>query len=408
MNELKSASFKTLAVLALGLLTVQAAAATGESAAGGRRARAADSGPTVEGKVVERSHPIAEATVYAYEVATYTIQKVLTDGRGRFLFGSLPAGMYKLIAYKDGFAPTVALLLRRRAEDNQYVEIEIREEAVGDARQSEDYWSVRSQVPSDVLRDIHRLWTHDEGVIEPGTRIAGLSGFEGEMLAHGGMEQLGEAHGEAQLTGAEFDLRGSFGAMQVDVAGRYQSLVQDAAGQGSVPGAEARSVAVAVESPGDSKLRVTTSTGQVDNAGEGMAPVDLEHYQLQWSGRTGKRGKSNVTAHYTEEANYHQAGGVNPLVIPEASRTWHLKGHYNGELTERTSLQAGVTYRQRAGEAAYLASLSEGRPDLDPLVSTRSRVGDARTPETLSINTIWLPARAMAVIDLRSSDSSRL
>ncbi len=370
MKDLKSAPLRALILIALGLICGPAAAADDAAAIGEATATIAppDAPRAVEGRVFAQARPVAKATVYAYEVATYALKKVLTDSRGSFLFGGLPAGMYKIIAYKDGFAPTVSLLLRRRSEERQFVEIQMLEEQVGDVRQGEDYWSVRGRVPADVLRDIQSPWSDDEGAVEPGMRLAGLTRFEGEMLAQGGYEQLGGDFGEAQMTAAELALHGTFGALQVGLNGSFQSLVPSGVtGLERVPDAEVRSVAVAVESPRDSKLSVTTSSGQLAHVGDEVtAPVDLEHYQVQWSGRAGDKGRSKVKAQFIEEANYHQAGWVDPVAIPEASSTWNLEGSYTSELTRNTYLQAGLRYRQRSTEGLYLASLAADSLEADP------------------------------------------
>ncbi len=364
MHELKRTSLRTLLPIAIGLMVAQSVAAIGGAVvetSGGRDAGtiAEAEKAVVAGKVVGQSVPVADATVYAYEVANYSLKKVLTDGYGRFLLGSLPAGMYKIIAYKEGFAPTIELLLRRREQDRQYLEIEMQEEQVGEVRQSEDYWSVRSRVPADVLRDIRYSWTIADDAVKSGIQIAGLGHFEGQMLAQSGFEQLGGSFGEAQLTGAEFDLQGTVGQMRVDIDGQYKLLAPDSSGTGGhLPDAEMAAVSIAIENAQNSKLSVASSTGQLtDFRGNDMASVDLEHHRLQWSGKTGARGKSAVTAQYTEEANYHSTGRVDPIAIPESSRTWDLKGAYTGDLTERTSLQAGVTYQQRIGQGLFDAAI---------------------------------------------------
>lgn len=323
----------------------------------------------VEGTVFARSRPIARATVYAYEVATYALRKVLTDSRGRFLFGSLPAGMYKIIAFKDGFAPTMELLMHRRERDRQYLEIEMQDEPVGDTRQGEDYWSVRSRVPADVLRDIQTLWERSESDLSQDSRIAGVSRFEGEMLADSG--QLGLTHGEALVTGAQFDLQGAFGEMLLGFNGSYRLLEpREALGYGPMPDAEQSSMVFSIESPGASKLSLASTKGQLASMhADRVTPVDLEHYQVQWSTRVGHRGRSETLAQYTEEANYHKAGWVDPIDIPGASRTLNLETSYSAALTERTSLQTGARFRQRVGENADYASLT-GEPltDADPFV----------------------------------------
>ncbi len=326
-------------------------------------------GAAIEGQVLGHQRPIAKASVYAYEVASYALDKVRTDSRGRFLFGDLPAGMYKIIAHKDGFAPAVSLLLRRKADDHQYLEIEMRDEKAADeASESEDFWTVNSRIPPDVLREIRGLWRTGEGAIEPGMALSGVSRIEGEMMARGGFENLGGAFGEARLSSAELELQGTVGAMQLGINGQFQLMAQESTpGQMRVPDAEARSVAVALETAGEARLSVTSSSGQSVNLRDGgLAPVDLEHYQMRFSSRTGVRGRSDVTAQYTQEANYHHGGWADPALIPDASRTWQLEGVYTGELTDRTSLEAGLSYRQRIGEGRYLASLTGDPASGDP------------------------------------------
>ncbi len=362
MPDLKSNTIPLMAFLACALVSGQGIAEPSTLAAEEKEVPA-----VIEGQVVGNDRPVAKASVYAYEVASYALKKVRTDGRGRFLFKSLPAGMYKIIAHKQGFVPTISLLLRKTADDHQYLKLQMRDEKIGDLHQGEDYWTIRSRLPPDVLRDIQRFW-RGEGTLGPGARLTGISRIEGEMLAHGGMEHLGEAMGEAQFTGAEFQLQGTVGPVHVGLNGQYQQLVgMSSLGSESVPDAEARSVALAFETAGDAKLSVTSSSGQAVNyLKDEMAPVDLEHYRLQFSSPTGERGRSNVTAQYTQEANYHQVGWGDPMDVPEASRTWQLEGSYTGELTDRTSLEAGLTYRQRTSEGRYLESLAN-MPGSDPL-----------------------------------------
>ncbi len=362
MNHLKSVSLRTLILAACALAASPAVAADGaevlDDQVRGDQALAVEA--AIEGQVLGHARPVAKAHVYAYEVASYALDKVLTDGRGRFLFGDLPAGMYKIIAFKDGFAPAVSLLLRRKDDEHQYLEIEMSDEQVAEAPPSEDFWAVSSRIPRDVLRDVRSLWRRDERAVEAGMTFSGVSRIEGEMVARGGFENLGGALGEARHSSAELELQGMVGAMQLGINGQYQLMAPDHATSG-VPDAEARSVVVALETASDAKLSVTSSSGQMFNLSDGsLAPVDLEHYQMRWSSPAGDRGRSDVTAQYTQEANYHHGGWADPALIPEASRTWQLRGVYTGELTDRTSLEAGLSYRQRTAKGHYLASLEGG------------------------------------------------
>ncbi len=307
---------------------------------------------TVSGRVLGSTRPVSTAMVYAYEVASYALEKVRTDRHGRFLFESLPAGLYKIIATKEGFVPTVELLLRRSGDATQFLELRMLEETVGDPRQAENYWDARRRIPGDVLREIARFPMREE---DPAAR-SGIEGsqaalVEAEMVAHGGIEQLGEGYGEAQRTTAEVGLRGEVGGMEVGIDGRYEQLVPaSGSGEDALPDGQVRSVAVHLESPHSSKLSLLSSRGYLASLRKGeMEPVNLEHYQLRWSGPTGSKGTSAFSAQFIEENNYHLAGWIDPADIPESSRTWNFEGSYHRALGERTSLETGLIYRQRDG-----------------------------------------------------------
>lgn len=318
--------------------------------------------PRVTGRVLGSDHgrgggdvkPLASAKVYAYEVATYAMVKVLTDRRGRFSFRSLPAGMYQIVAYKDGFAPTIELLLRKDPESQQFVELKMQDEMTANARQAEGYWSVRGRLPADVLRDIGSRHLIPESMIIPGMKLDDTSVFSAEMMAGGGVEQLGNGLGEAQITTTQVAVEGTVGNLKVGLEGRLQQLAQVNATQAEISApadGESHSLQLKVEHDDKSTLRVSAGGGQLNGLeAEEVKPTRVEHYGVDWRGNTGANGESRVTARYAEESNLHTTGQLAPSEIPGASRTLDVTGQYNAQLTPQTSLEAGLTYRQQVGE----------------------------------------------------------
>lgn len=310
----------------------------------------ADKAP-VKGRVFGGEAPLAAARVYAYEVASYAMRRVLTDRNGNFLFKTLPAGMYQIVAHKDGFAPTVELLLRRDPSAHQFVDLRMQEESDEDLRQAETYWDVRSKIPSDVLRDIQARADLRESTLLPGVQLEGTSVLTAEMVADSGVEELGGAYGEGQRTGAEVAVRGALGDMQVDISGQYQQLIPETT---VMPEAQTQSLAVALESGGASKLTMGATSGEMTgvDAGDTM-PVDLEHYHMSWSTEAGRHGRSGVKASYTSETNLHRGGLPAPVDIPGKSTQLDIEGFYRGELGGRTSLEAGLIYSQQSAEGVF-------------------------------------------------------
>lgn len=310
----------------------------------------------VSGHVLDRSKPVVAAKVYAYEVTSTRMREVATDKSGRFLFERLPAGMYKLVAFKSGFVPAIELLLRRQKGDAQFVEIRLEREDRSDTRQAEGYWTVRGRVPPDVLRQIQTAHTLEH--FSEGMQLEAPAFFEAEMQALSGVEQIGGV--DAQWTSAGFDVRGGVGGMAMSVDGHFKELSDTT---GEIEG-HARSMALEVEPIDDQKLRLATQKSEL--AGGGV-PADLQSYQVDWAGKTGDRGQTRVSASYTEETNYH-APLSTLLALPGSSQTWGIEGGYRGQLTDRTSLDAGLSYRQREiadgvlGGALEIGSSLGGEP----------------------------------------------
>ncbi len=313
----------------------------------------AEAAPGIAGEVLTAGKPVGAAQVYAYEVGSSALKKVLSDAAGRFLFAALPAGIYKIIAFKQGFTPAVELLLRRRPEVQQSVQLLLHQESTGDVRQAEDYWTVRGRIPADVLRDIQQFEVRAAHVPKSGRALdlSGASAFQAEMTASGGVENLGAGYGEAQLASAQVGVQGAMGKVTVGIDGRYQQL------QGTtVPAGEMHAVAVRLDGLQDSSLQFATASGQAVNLQpDGMLPVDLDHYRLIWSGQAGANAQSTISARYTAENNYYQPGWIDPMAIPGSSRTLDIEGSYRRAWGERGSIEAGLLYRQRDSELRDLA-----------------------------------------------------
>jgi len=336
---------KSFLLWALALLSVPAFLAAETPAA----EEAEDS--ALSGKVLGEARPQADASVYVYEVASQFLRKVSTDAQGLYAFDELPSGLYKVVAFKEGFVPAVELLLRRSEKVRQSLELKMVEERLGDVREAEDFWAVRGRIPVDVLRDISGPEFATNSRWEPADPSVDTAGFETRMAALGGVEQLGEGLGEAQVTGARVDVSGAVGEVGVDIQGEYQQITPTAANRSTFPAGEARTVAVHVAPTANSRLSVVGTSGELASLnGSESASVGLDHYRVNWTGKTGRKGHSSVTAQYTQESGYYRPTWADSFDVPEASRTWKVEGAYARDVTEKTSLRTGLRYHQRRGE----------------------------------------------------------
>lgn len=310
----------------------------------------------VGGKVLGEKAPLPSAGVYAYQLTDLSLQRVKTDAQGGFLFQNLPAGLYKIIAHKPGFVPVVVLLTRTTAQVYQSLEIQLAPRPLGKG-EADDFWSLRAQVPGDVLRQIEAAQRQPQD--EPVSALAQLPGlllppsFAAEMEAVTGVDQM--TAGEAQVKGGEVGIEGRLGRLQVDLRGKYLQLESDPLAASASAG-QASSLSIDVERGGNNLRMSSYSNRLVSRTAEGESPVDFESFQVSYTQGVGENGRSEVSAHYTAESNFHRHAAVEPLDIPETSQTFRLEGAYTTALGDHNTLQAGMRYRERR------FGLSSGRP----------------------------------------------
>ncbi|HEX2252590.1 MAG TPA: carboxypeptidase-like regulatory domain-containing protein [Thermoanaerobaculia bacterium] len=350
-----------LGAAALGLATAvlgaaPAAAANGKASIGpapGSVAPLVREHAAVAGKVLGAAQPLSAARVYVYRLSDLDLERAVTDEAGRFLFESLPAGLYKIIAHKPGFVPSVVRLTRSTAEAYQFVELELSEEARS-GTDGEDFWSLRSQVPPDVLREIQVMEIEEAARQAGGLDPAGGLRLLAEMRAMTGIDEGPLAGGAGQVTRGGVGIEGQLGSMRLGLEGDYWQLHSGAEQATAQATGEASELSLELANATDTLVQVVSRSNHLLDARDPDAePIDFEHYRLSVSHDFGARGRSDFSAQYTSESNFHRHGWVDPLSIPEASRSWRVEGTYTAELSERASLQTGLRYRQRQSAFGY-------------------------------------------------------
>ena len=295
----------------------------------------------------DAASPLGRATVFAYELARASVTKATTGTDGAFRFDGLPAGVYKLIAFKAGYEPGVVLLSRAAAEAVQFVELKLAVEQ-HDESAGEDFWSVRDQIPPDVLREL-------EGVRLAEMTRAGAPSFDnGDLRAfHTALKAMtgvdSAPGGAAQLAGAGIDMKGRVGSMRVGVSGEFWRLAgPDDAAVGTASQGRATALAVRMTGSGEGRLDMTTvshRTGDDTSVGDN---ADFERYRVSWSQPIGERSRSRFQAQYTSQSNFLRAAGADAFGST-TSRALNLEGSYQIELSDRSSLETGLRYRERDG-----------------------------------------------------------
>jgi hypothetical protein len=297
----------------------------------------------VSGRVSGAEAPLPESQVYAYQLGELTLRKVVTDSLGNFEFRELPIGLYKIIAFKPGFLPGVALLSRASAEVAQFLEVELQSQGDAANDSSTDFWTVRQQIPTDVLRDIDLVAAQPDNQ-RAERRVIPL---RAEMRAVTGVDSMATAH-TAQLSGGQVNVASAIDDVNVDVSGRYVAL--EAVGDsGAVSAADGYTqlLAVDVSGVGTNRIQITSLDNSLRTAEDkGGKDVGLQSHRLTWSRQIGGSGRSEISAQYVEENNFYARAGSN-VSLPAGSRMWNLEGTYSTDLTQRSSLETGFRFSDR-------------------------------------------------------------
>lgn len=298
------------------------------------------------GRVLGAQAPVTTARVYAYEMAGLGLEKVATDRNGVFLFESLPAGLYKIIALKQGFLPSIVMLTRASAEATQFLEVELTPASTDPAEARASFWQIREQIPSDVLRDVELPAL----LAQPGdaTRPAGLS-LRTEMAATAGVHETPDA-GDAQVNGARVGIEGRFRDVAIGFQGKFSELASQRFDDGPRPVGSSQALSLKVAAGGRAQVDVASRSNRLDTAVDETPGVDFALHRLSWSQAVGEHGRSDFSAQYTEESNYYRQAVIGPSWIPDATRSWRVEGSYSTRLGSRTSLEAGLRYRERESE----------------------------------------------------------
>lgn len=307
---------------------------------------------SLSGQVRGTSAPLSFSKVYVYHLSDQSLSKVVTDTEGNFRFESLPAGLYKVIAFKDGFTPAIALITRSKREAQQFLNLELATETAREGDEESGFWAVREKIPSDVLRDLE---------VEEATRLAmARSGIQAKsfdsllletrMEAIAGVDQNLEL-GAASLTGGRVGVKGEIADFRVDLTGNFISL-QKAPGSGVTndPSGRSRSLSVNLDNRGATGVQLSSVNNYMnrpESAARSGNYVGLERHRVAWSQDLGAYGRSDFSAEYAEENNFFRQAPIELYGIPDASRLWRVEGSYSTNLTQKSTVKTGFRYRER-------------------------------------------------------------
>jgi hypothetical protein len=287
----------------------------------------------VLGSVTSATHPIANVLVIALNLKDLDAVQTFTAADGTFTLPPLPAGIYKLIAVKQGFAPAIATVLPTKPSHTVKLSLD-REGNRSKKTSSDEMWQIRASLPPDILRELDQT-------IDPPQEAMNLPRVRGEMSSLTGVsDQTQNATGIAQTSFGVLSRLGD--TWQIGVKGNVHRIDDptdtqrfgDAAAQSSVMSMELRS------SPTDA-YRVA-STRSFWRYRDTVDQADMTSHDVQW-----EHGTTKVGVHYFAQENLFDSTRASDLLEVSGGTT----------LVQSRRGDVGVTMRV-AQENVHTASVA--------------------------------------------------
>ncbi|MBV8519639.1 MAG: hypothetical protein JO197_19765 [Acidobacteria bacterium] len=247
----------------------------------------------VLGTVTNAARPVANALVIALNLHDFNATQTYSGSDGSFIMPTLRAGMYKIIAVKQGFIPAIATIVPTKSSHRVALKLQSEQTARRkDANQ--EIWELRGSLPPDVLREL-------DNVLAAPMAMATyeIPRFRGEMRSLTGVSnQVANPAFAATAVGVQGRIGDSW---QVGIRGnvqRFEDPTDDT--RFGTPVAESSVMSMELRSsPTDSYRVASTRSSWIytdDVAGEQQADVTAHNFEWQ-------HGPAKVQVRYLEQDN---------------------------------------------------------------------------------------------------------
>lgn len=281
----------------------------------------------VLGTVRNAARPVANALVIALNLQDFETVQTHTGSDGSFTLPQLRAGIYRIIAVKQGFVPAITTVVPTRASHRVALRLDSEKKAKRSA--SQEIWELRSSLPADVLRDL-------DAVLEPAEIVTyEIPRFRGEMLSVTGVTNQPSNPAYAQTA---LGVQGRLGdSWQVGLRGnmqRFEDPTDDVRFGDTL--AESSVMSMELRSSDDQSYRLasTKSSWTYADALDDGRQADVRAHNFEW-----RNGPARVQVRYFEQANLFRDA-------PMESNLFEIAGTVPVMQTRRNDLGVALRVKQ--------------------------------------------------------------
>ncbi|HEX8171399.1 MAG TPA: carboxypeptidase-like regulatory domain-containing protein [Thermoanaerobaculia bacterium] len=291
----------------------------------------------VLGTVTNAARPVANALVIALNLQDFGATQTYTGTDGAFLMPTLRAGMYKIIAVKQGFVPAIATVVPTRATHRVALKLET-EGKGGRKGLNQEIWELRGSLPPDILRELDNVLNPEVAYDVPRLR--------GEMMSLTGVAGQAANPAFAQTAlGVQGRINDNW---QVGIRGNLQRF-EDPTDEARFGPPVAESSVMSMElrsSPTDAyRVASTRSSWRYADGNENDRVADVRAHNFEW-----QHGGARVQVRYFQQDNlFHDA--------TDASNLIEIAGNTTVLQTRRNDLGVAVRVTQESVGSAVAGIL---------------------------------------------------
>ncbi|MGA8807658.1 MAG: carboxypeptidase-like regulatory domain-containing protein [Thermoanaerobaculia bacterium] len=266
----------------------------------------------VLGNVTSATRPVGNALVIALNLNSLDAIQTFSASDGSFSLPQLPAGVYKIVAMKYGFAPAIETIVPTKKDHRLKLRMESEKQSRGTNQQM---WEIRGSLPPDILRQIDMVMTPPPDPIGPvATAAYEMPRFRGDMMSMTGMSTGPTSASGPAFAQTALGLQSRIGDnWQLGFRGNLHR-VEDQTDNDSFGSPVAQASAAQIElrsSPTDSyKLASTRSWWRYrDDVPDDSHQADIRSHNFEW-----EHGDSRVQVRYLAQQNLFAATPGSDLI----------------------------------------------------------------------------------------------
>jgi hypothetical protein len=266
----------------------------------------------VLGNVTSSTRPVGNALVIALNLNSLDAIQTFSASDGSFSLPQLPAGVYKIIAMKYGFAPAIETIVPTKKDHRLKFKLETEKQSRGTNQQM---WEIRGSLPPDILRDIDMVMTPPPDPIGAvATAAYEMPRFRGEMMSMTGMSSGAAAPSGPAFAQTALGLQSRLGEnWQLGFRGNLHR-VEDPMSNDSfgTPVAQASAAQIELRSSNTDSYRLASTRSwwrYRDDVPDDSHQADIRSHNFEW-----EHGASRVQVRYLAQQNLFAATPGSDLI----------------------------------------------------------------------------------------------